>query len=166
METPTEESGVTRIREDVVINRPIEDVFARLTDISHYSDWMARGGLFKESKQCSEGPVGPGTPYIDKSRMGTFRGDVAEFERPRHVLFREQLRWFGRPMAEASMRYDLEPTPEGTVVHHEAESRMFGVFRMMEPVAGRIGRWNRHRTIESLKKSLEAESLENEGRPN
>ena len=112
METPTEEPAATRIREDVVINRPIEDVFARLTDISHYSDWMAPGGLFKESRQCSDGPVGPGTPYIDKSRMGTFRGDVAEFEPPKHVLFKEQLRWFGRPMAEASMRSTWSRSPK------------------------------------------------------
>lgn len=155
MEALAAEPAPVRVEEDVVINRPIEDVFARLADVSHYSDWMSHRGVFKESKQCSEGPLGPGTPYIDKGRMGTWRGNVVEFEPPKHILFKEQSRMFGRPMAEASMRYDLEQTPEGTLVHHVGESRLFGVFRIMQPMAGMIARGERRRTVESLRRSLE-----------
>lgn len=108
METSTREPASVRVEEDVVINRPNEDVFARLADVSHYSDWMSRRGIFKESTQCSEGPLGPGTPYIDKARMGTWRGNVVEFEPPRfepprHLFSKEQSRILGRPMAEASI---------------------------------------------------------------
>ena len=66
--------------------------------------------------------------------MGTFRGDVVEFEAPRHVVFKERLRWFGAPVVEARVRYDLEPTPEGTVVRNVAESTLFGAFRAMKPM--------------------------------
>jgi hypothetical protein len=69
---------------------------------------MSRRGVFNESRQCSDGPVGRGSPFIDRSRMGTFRGDVR-------------------------LRYDLEPTPEGTALHHMGESTLFGVFRVMKP---------------------------------
>jgi uncharacterized protein YndB with AHSA1/START domain len=145
-----------RVEEDVTIQRPIEDVFARVVDVSHYSDWMSRRGVFKESRQCSEGPVGRGTSFIDRGRMGIARGEVVEFEAPGRVVFQERLRWFGAPVLEARLRYDLEPTPEGTAVHHVAESTLFGAFRVMKPMVGVIGRGERRRTVESLKKSLEA----------
>ena len=156
METPATDHVSVRVEEDVLIERPIEDVFARVVDVSHYSDWMSRRGVFKESRQCVDGPVGRGTPFVDRGRMGTFRGDVAEFVEPSHVVFKERLRWFGAPVVEARARYDLESTPEGTIVHHVAESTLFGAFRVMKPMVGLIGRGERHRTLEALKKSLEA----------
>jgi uncharacterized protein YndB with AHSA1/START domain len=158
MKASATERVSVRVEEDVIVNRPIEDVFARLADVSHYSDWMSHRGIFKESRQCSDGPVGQGTPFIDKGRMGTFSGDVEEFEAPKRVVFKERLRWFGAPVVEARVRYELEPTPEGTAVHHVAESTLFGAFRVMKPMVGIIGRGERRRTVGSLKKSLEAET--------
>jgi uncharacterized protein YndB with AHSA1/START domain len=158
MEALVTEPVSVRVEEDILIERPIEEVFARVADISHYSDWMSHRGVFKESRQCADGPVGEGTPFIDRGRMGTFRGDVVEFVEPSHVVFKEQLRWFGAPVVEARAHYDLESTPEGTIVHHVAESTLFGAFRLMKPMVSLIGRGERHRTVESLKRSLEASS--------
>ncbi len=99
--------------------------------------------------------MGVGTTFIDEGRMGTFRGEVVEYEPPQHVAYREELRWFGMPVAEALAVYDLEPTSDGTVVHHVGESTLSGVFRFMKPMVGVIARGERRRTVDSLKRSFE-----------
>ena len=49
---------------DTVIARPIDNVFVRLIDLSDYSRWMPRLGVFIRSGQTSKGPVGVWTTYI------------------------------------------------------------------------------------------------------
>ena len=139
------------------IGRPIEDVFARLTDLSGYGAWMPRTGLFGSCRQTSDGPVGKGTTYVDSSRMGQFPGEVTEFESPSHVAFSETMSMFGRDMMQARPGYRLESNETSTVVHHAAEGELFGVMRMMRPMAGWMAKSERNRILRSLKRSLEAE---------
>ena len=73
---------MVRIELNTFIARPIDDVFGRLTDISEYSRWMPKLGVFIRSSQTSEGPVGVGTTYYDKGWMGTFVGEIVEFPPP------------------------------------------------------------------------------------
>ncbi len=148
--------SAVRVEVDEVIERPVEQVFERAIDLSHYSDWMPRTGVFKRSSQTSNGPVGLGTTFIDQGRMGTFRGQIVEFERPSRVVFEETLRWFRSPVVEARLRYEFVPVPEGTAVHHVAESELHGIFRVMRPMVIIIGRGERRRTVRALKKSLES----------
>jgi uncharacterized protein YndB with AHSA1/START domain len=144
-----------RVEPNTLIARPIEEVFGRLTDLSGYSRWMPRFGIFLESGQTSEGPVGEGTTYYDRGLMGTFRGEIVEFSSPRRVAFRETLRWLGVEVMEVRPAYDLVSTQTGTEVRHTAEGRLFGIFGLMEPVVARVARGERKRTLESLKRSLE-----------
>jgi uncharacterized protein YndB with AHSA1/START domain len=144
-----------RVELNTVVARPIEDVFARLTDFSDYSRWMPKLGIFLRCGQTSEGPVSEGTTYYDRGLMGTFRGEIVEFRAPTRVAFRESLRWLGVEVMEARPSYELIPTRTGTEVRHRAEGHLFGVFRLMEPVVARVARGERKRTVEALKASLE-----------
>jgi uncharacterized protein YndB with AHSA1/START domain len=144
-----------RVELNTLIARPTEDVFARLTDFSDYSRWMPKLGIFLECGQISEGPLGEGTTYYDRGRMGTFRGEIAEFRAPTRVAFRESLKWLGVEVMEARPSYELVPTQAGTEVRHRAEGRLFGIFGLMEPVVARVARGERKRTVEALKASLE-----------
>ena len=144
-----------RVELNTVVARPIEDVFARLTDFSDYSRWMPKLGIFLRCAQTSEGPVGEGTTYYDRGLMGTFRREIVEFRAPTRVAFRESLRWLGVEVMEARPSYELIPTRTGTEVRHRAEGRLFGVFGLMEPVVARVARGERKRTVEALKASLE-----------
>jgi hypothetical protein len=49
---------MVRVELNAVIARPIEEVFGRLTDISAYSQWMPKLGVFIRSGQTSRGSVG------------------------------------------------------------------------------------------------------------
>ena len=152
-------TGITTVRSEArtTINRPIGDVFARLADLDDYGTWMRRTGLFRRSGQTSDGPLGLGTAYIDATRMGTFRGQITDYQPPSRIGFRETLRWFGYDLMEARPEYFLEADQDRTIVHHVAEGELFGFMRLMKPVAALLARSERTRTLASLRRSLESE---------
>jgi uncharacterized protein YndB with AHSA1/START domain len=151
-----EAATTVRYEARTTIDRPIGDVFARLADLDGYGTWMHRTGLFRRSGQTSDGPLGPGTAYFDATRMGTYRGEVTDFERPSRIGFRETLRWFGSTVTEARPEYFLEADQERTIVHHVAEGELFGWMRWMKPAAALLARSERARTLKSLRRSLES----------
>ena len=144
-----------RVERDTVIARPMDEVFGRLIALSDYVRWMPKRGLFIRSVQTAAGPLGVGTTYDDQGWMGTFRGQVVEYQAPTRIVFREQLRWLGVPVMEATPAYDLAAAPTGTQVQHTAEGRLFGIFQLMAPVVAWLARGERARTIQALKDSLE-----------
>jgi uncharacterized protein YndB with AHSA1/START domain len=115
----------------------------------------AKARVFVECSQTSEGPVGEGTTYYDRGRMGTSRGEIVELRAPTRVAFRESLRWLGVEVMEARPYYELVPTQTGTEVRHTAEGRLFGIFGLMEPVVARVARGERKRAVEALKASFD-----------
>jgi uncharacterized protein YndB with AHSA1/START domain len=150
-------TGTTvRYETRTTIDRPIGDVFARLSDIDGYRTWMHRTGLFRRSGQTADGPRGPGTAYFDATRMGTFRGLITDYQPPSRIGFRETLRWFGSDLMEARPEYLLEADRDRTIVHHIAEGELFGLMRLMKPVAALLARSERTRTVKSLRRSLES----------
>jgi uncharacterized protein YndB with AHSA1/START domain len=151
-------TGTTTVRYETrtTIDRPIGDVFARLADLDGYRTWMHRTGLFRRSCQTSDGPLGLGTTYFDATRMGTFRGQMTDYKPPSRLGFRETLRWFGSDVMEARPEYFLEADGDRTIVHHVAEGELFGLMRLMKPVAALLARSERGRTVKSLRRSLES----------
>jgi uncharacterized protein YndB with AHSA1/START domain len=152
-------AGTTTVRYEArtTIDRPIGDVFARLADLDGYATWMHRTGMFRRSGRTADGPLGPGSAYFDATRMGTYRGEVTDYERPSRIGFQETLRWFGSAVAEARPEYFLEADQERTIVHHVAEGELFGWMRLMKPVAALLARSERARTLKSLRRSLESD---------
>ena len=151
-------TGTTTVRYEtrMTIDRPVGDVFARLADLDGYGTWMHRTGLFRRAGQTSDGPLGPGTAYFDATRMGTFRGQITDYQPRSQIRFRETLRWFGSDLMEARPEYFLEADGDRTIVHHVAEGDLFGLTRLMKPVAALLARRERTRTLESLRRSLES----------
>ena len=150
-------TGTTTVRYEtrMTIDRPVGDVFARLADLDGYGTWMHRTGLFRRAGQTSDGPLGPGTAYFDATRMGTFRGQITDYQPRSQIRFRETLRWFGSDPMEARPEYFLEADGDRTIVHHVAEGDLFGLMRLMKPVAALLAGRERTRTLESLRRSLE-----------
>src|SRR5206468_11069199 len=136
-------STAVRYETRTTIDRPISDVFARLADLDDYRTWMHRTGLFRRSGQTPDGPLGLRTAYFDATRMGTFRGEVTDYEPPARIGFRETLRWFGSDLMVARPEYLLEAGQDGTIVHHVAEGELFGLMRLMKPVAALLARSER-----------------------
>jgi uncharacterized protein YndB with AHSA1/START domain len=149
-----------RVDIEEVVERPIDQVFAQLVDIARYDEWMSRDGIFVSCTQDSPGPVGLGTRYTDRTRLGLVAGDVAVFEPPREVVFHYIGRQLGMTMIEGWPGYTLEPVGESaTRVHHHAEARFRGPFRLLrpilQPILQRVAQNERQHTVDSLKRSLE-----------
>ncbi|MCF7804014.1 MAG: SRPBCC family protein [Candidatus Marinimicrobia bacterium] len=147
-----------RVQYETIIDRSLTDVFDRLIDINGYPDWLPKSKVFLHCRKTSEGPIGKGTTFIDETRVGTYTGEVLEFERPTKITFRNELRWFGLRVMETYPAYELESVEDGTRVRHHAEGKMFGLFKLMQPYVAMRAKEERIRTVEMLKKSLEAEA--------
>jgi hypothetical protein len=89
--------------------------------------------------------------------MGTFRGEVTAYQPPARISFRETLHLFGSDLMEARPEYILEADRDKTIVHHVAEGELFGIMRLMKPVAALLARSERARTVDSLRRSLESD---------
>ena len=139
------------------VDRPIGDVFERLVRIDRYTDWLPESRIFLDCMTTSPGPVREGTTFIDETRVGRFRGEVVELEKPRRVVFRNELVKFGIRVMESWPGYQLDPTHDGmrTRVHHFGKGRAFGLFKLMEFYLARRAGVERRRTLRQLKRSLE-----------
>lgn len=137
------------------IHRPIDAVFDRLVDIDGYGDWLPAGKLFVSSRKETPGPTRVGTAYTDRIRFARARGEVVELERPRRVVFHYSVRLLGLSAIDGWPGYTLEPAGDAaTRVHHHAEARLHGPFRLFRPLVRRIAWHERRRTLEALEASL------------
>src|SRR5206468_4345752 len=66
------------------------------------------------------------------------------------------LRWFVSDLMEARAEYLLEADRDRTIVHHIAGGELFGLMRLMKPVAALLARSERSRTVKSLRRALES----------
>ena len=148
---------LVRFESETVIPRPVDDVFARLADLAGYRQWMHRTGLFRRCAPTSDLPIRKGTTYVDSTRMGTFVGEVVEFEPPVRLGFVETLRWFGSPVSQARPSYVLTGDGDTTVVHHVAVGELYGWMRLMRPGAAWMANRERSHTLRSLRRSFESE---------
>lgn len=141
------------------IARPIDIVFDRLIDIDDYNRWLPESRVFIECKQTSDGPVSLGTTFIDKTRIGVYKGEVIQFQRPTLVTFRNELRWSRFNVMASTPGYRLESTDEGTLVKHTAHGKMFGLFKLLEPYIAIRAKEERCRTVRYLKRTLKDKSF-------
>lgn len=146
-----------RVEIHETIRQPVEEVFRRLTDIDRYPEWRAgKGGIFVTCRKDSPEPVGEGTRYTDRTRLGTVLGEVVEFDPPSRVVFHYTSQLLGRTAIEGWPGYTLEPDAAGgTLVHHRAEARTYGPLRLLEPLIQRVADHERRLTVQALKESFE-----------
>jgi uncharacterized protein YndB with AHSA1/START domain len=146
-------TSIVRFESRTRVERPIDEVFERLSDLPAYTRWMHRDGLFRRCSLISDGPIQQGTTYADATRMGTFEGEVTAYVAPTRLAFRETLRWFGRPVSEARPEYTLESDGDATLVHHVAVGELYGWMRLMKPAAAWMADRERSRTLRSVERS-------------
>ena len=117
----------------IVIRRPVEAVFAFVTDARNNPLWQASSGL-KETRQMPESPVGVGTRIME---VWQFMGiktesitEVTEYEPNRK--YTRRLLSGSSPIEEGTMLF--EPVAEGTHWTFTALVQAGGVFAIAEPL--------------------------------
>jgi uncharacterized protein YndB with AHSA1/START domain len=141
----------------VVIDRPIEEVFAFATDPENASLWQSTS---LGTEQTSEGPLGVGTTFRDTSKFlgrrieSTY--EVTENDPPH----RQCMRITSRPIPGSGC-YALEPTDDGSTRFTQTfEAEAGGFFRLAEPLVGRAIRRQIEADMATLKHLLEAGETE------
>jgi uncharacterized membrane protein len=132
-----------------LIKRPVEAVFAYVIDFSNDTYWRAGG---PESGLKSEGPVGKGT--IGFTRLG----DVEAEWRVVSYVENESVSWdlVDGPY-KGSGGYRLEPVNGGTKFTLAADVEPDGMYKLLGPLFGWIGRRQNQADVERLRELLEAD---------
>jgi uncharacterized protein YndB with AHSA1/START domain len=145
---------MTKLEQSVVINRPIEEVFAFVTDIEKISQWMSE---LVEAKQTSEGPMGVGTTISAVAsplgRRVESTQEVVEYEPNRKFAIKSTA---GPVPSEDA--YTFESVAGGTKVTRVTEAEVGGFFKLAEPLFARTMRRQFETNFANLKDLLEAQA--------
>ncbi len=146
---------MARIEASAVIDRPIDEVFAYVTDFANTPLWNAE---VVESKKTSEGPVGVGAKFDFAvkllGRQVETAGEVAEYEPNRKYALKHE----GGPISILSDVFTFEPVEGGTKITHVAEVETGGFFRLAEPVVARLTKRQWETNFATLQDLLEAQA--------
>ncbi|HLC02735.1 MAG TPA: SRPBCC family protein [Anaerolineales bacterium] len=142
---------MARTETNVTINRPIEEVFAFVTDIGNATQWMS--GVL-EAAQTSPGAMGVGATYrFNIEVMGRkleTTGEVAVYDRPRKYAWKGTSGPF--PMSGSTT---CEAVAGGTRVTDTIEAEPGGFFKLAEPLLMMQMRGQMEKDMKKLKELLE-----------
>lgn len=142
-----------KVEYSVVVERPVEDVWAFMDDLHNYPEWIP--GL-AEIRQLTEGPKTVGTRiawmYTFLGRSLAITSEVTEFE-PNET--------FGGTMSSGRLRiysrFRYEPvTRNQTRITIVLEGETGGVFKLADPLVGRALHRQMEASYGNLKDVLEA----------
>ena len=112
------------VEHSVIVKRPIEEVFAYVSDLRHSKEWQS--GLL-EVRKTTEGPLGVGTQFVFVRKvMGRKMEGGSEF-----VQYEPNTKVTFRPIsgpATGEASYLFESTTEGTKVTSKIEMQFGGFF--------------------------------------
>ncbi len=144
----------TTVTTSIVIQRPIEEVFAFVTDARNSPQWQASSGL-QRIQQVPESPVGVGTRITEVWKFMGIESEsiseVTEYEANRRFA-RRTLNNSG-PIREGVMTF--EPVSGGTQVTSVVQVQAGGLFAFAEPLLATNIKRGFETTLATLKTLLE-----------
>jgi hypothetical protein len=145
-----------RIEGEIVINRPVEEVFDFVADGRNeprYNPQMRR------AEQTSSGPIGRGTRFrCEMGRSVEVVTEIIAYERPRRlgVSARTMMRLITMlPAMDTQGMLTFDPVPGGTRMRWSWEVDLRGVFKLLTPLFGRVGQREEATIWAGLKQLLE-----------
>lgn len=146
---------MVQITGEIMIKRPVEDVFDLVADARNEPRYNP---IILRSEQLTDGPIGVGTRFRDESRSLGRRIQIfiehTTYERPHRLTSAIQ-------MAGANIDGTLtfDPVAKGTRMRWCWEVESKGVFKLLSPLVGRLGRRQEERTWAGLKRYLEGQEV-------
>ena len=143
---------MARAEASLVINCPVDKLFAYLADISKGTEWQSE---LVEAQQTSSGPVGVGTTISEVRRIlgrnleTSFT--ITEFVPDCRLEFKST----SGPIPMRAY-YSLEESGGGAKVTMVVEAELTGVFKMTEPLVVNTAKRQMDADIAKLKDILEA----------
>ncbi|MGB9299634.1 MAG: SRPBCC family protein [Anaerolineae bacterium] len=139
------------MEDSIVINRPVEEVFAYLTDVTNWSRWNEAVG---NVVQTPPGPIGLGTTLRGASevmgRIMEWRGEILEYEFNKKVVQKMRV-----GPAEIQASWIFEPVEGGTRLTMRSEGETSGPFKVAGPLIDRMVEKQIEENLARLKAVLE-----------
>ncbi|HEY1391427.1 MAG TPA: SRPBCC family protein [Ktedonobacterales bacterium] len=144
----------------IIIERPVEEVFAFVTDARNNLLWQASSGL-KETQQLPDGPVGVGTRITEVwSFMGRTTEDVSEV-----TLYEPNQRYRRSPISNSGPirggEYAFESVAEGVRWTIAVNVQAGGIFAIAEPLLASAIRKGFEQNMAEAKTLLERRGVQN-----
>ena len=140
------------VNNSLVINRPIEEVFAYATDVEKMAEWV---GPISEAKQTSEGPVGVGTTSI-RSLNVMGRKTESPYKVTEYKLNSRYTTETTSGSFQTTERFTFESVEGGTKLSVEGQVEASGLLRVAEPVLARMARRQSATDFQTMKDLLES----------
>ncbi len=143
-----------KIESSVVINRPVEEVFAVLSNVENNPKWSSG---FLEAKKTSEGPIGVGTTWraVQKGLGQRIEAEVevTEYEPNRKCTQK------GKSPFPVELHMAFESVEGGTRVNVRLEGEPGGFFKLAEPLVKSMAKRNIEGDLANLKDLMEAHAV-------
>jgi len=143
-----------REEESVVVQRPIDEVFAYFTDPAMIPEWQASA---LEARLEGEGPMRAGSRVVETrkflGRRMESRMEVLDYEPPRRFTVK-----VSSGPVPFQARTELTEEDGGTRVQSIIEGEPGGFFKLAEPIVARALRRELQGNLETLKDVLESRS--------
>ena len=144
-----------KVESTTVISRPVEEVFALLSNLENYPKWSS---AFLEVQKTSEGPIGVGTTWraVQKAFGQRLESEVevTEYEPNRKIA---QESTSGPIPSEVLLTF--EPVEGGTRVSVALEAEVGGFFKLAEPLVKTMVKRNIETDFANLKDLMESHAL-------
>jgi uncharacterized membrane protein len=143
-----------KVETNIVIHRPVEDVFAVLSNAENNPKWSS---AFLEVNKTSEGPVGVGTTWRG---VGKFLGKQIEVEleetgyEPNQKSAQKS-----RLPFPVNQQMTFESVDGGTRVNLKFEADPGGFFKLAEPLLASMVKRNIEGELANLKDLMDAHAL-------
>jgi uncharacterized protein YndB with AHSA1/START domain len=145
---------MVRAQLGTTIKRPVEEVFAVMSDLSNNPKWIS---AVSETTKTSDGPIGVGTTWHS---VGKFLGrrvesdtTYTEFEPNRTVTFEATTPF---PMTVA---FTFEPVAGGTRVEQVVDAEPGGFFKLAGPLLVTAAKRQFQNDLDNLRDLLESDAL-------
>jgi len=141
-----------RIEGEIVIARPVDEVFDYAADQRNEPDYNPR---MARSDKVTSGPVGPGTVFRAEvrslGRTAPMRIECTDCQRPALLATVTSMR-----QAEFRVTLTFNPVPAGTRMRWSEQVRLKGGLRPLTPLATWLGRRQEQAIWTSMKRQLES----------
>jgi uncharacterized protein YndB with AHSA1/START domain len=137
-----------------------ERVFALLADLRNYGQWLPPSSAFYGTTEISDGPVGVGTTYVERSPVGVRHGVVTALVRPTRLDFEQPMTLKPRLLGSIGIKLShiLTPAAGGVHVLRRLELEPHGPVTLLMPLILSAFRAENERMLRTLKACAERSS--------
>jgi len=136
------------IKHSQVINKPVEEVFKAVVDVANFPKWNP---TTPSARKVTTGEIGEGTRFeLEIRGFGKVAQELREFDRNKRVRIVPSMKFLS-----GGHRFLFTAQGAMTRIDHELEMTPKGMFTILTPFMGLMGRKNLRDTANALQRYLE-----------